>query len=416
MSKIFSVALGILTAIGGFLDIGDLVTNAIVGSRFGLALAWVVPVGVLGICLYANMAGRVAAVSGRATFEIIRERLGPRAAATNLSASFFINLMTLTAEIGGVALALQLATDVGRMMWIPVAAFAVWVVIWRVKFSIMENVTGLLGLCLIVFAVSVFALHPNWGDLMHQATAPAIPEKESAATYWYFAVALFGAAMTPYEVFFFSSGAVEEHWTRKDLGTSRLNVMVGFPLGGILSIAIAACAAIVLLPNQIEVTSLSQTVMPVVAAGGKLALAFVIVGIVAATFGAALETTLSGGYILAQFLGWTMGQVSSARRSSAVPRRDVRGDRGRRRGAVHRYRPDHGHRVLGGLLRDRPAAHLSTDLDRRQRRPVHGRGDEREGDQHARVGVPGHHPRRIAVGDPADDRDGSGKLTTTTYP
>jgi Mn2+/Fe2+ NRAMP family transporter len=308
MAKLFSVALGILTAIGGFLDIGDLVTNAVVGSRFGLALAWVVPVGVLGICLYANMAGRVAAVSGRATFEIIRERLGPKAAASNLSASFLINLMTLTAEIGGVALALQLATDVGRMMWIPVAAFAVWVVIWRVKFSIMENVTGLLGLCLIVFAVSVFALHPNWGDLIHQATAPIIPEQESSATYWYYAVALFGAAMTPYEVFFFSSGAVEEHWTRKDLGTSRLNVMIGFPLGGILSIAIAAGAAIVLLPNQIEVTSLSQTVMPVVAAGGKLALAFVIVGIVAATFGAALETTLSGGYILAQFLGWTWGK------------------------------------------------------------------------------------------------------------
>jgi Mn2+/Fe2+ NRAMP family transporter len=154
----------------------------------------------------------------------------------------------------------------------------------------------------------VFALHPNWGDLIHQATAPIIPEQESSATYWYYAVALFGAAMTPYEVFFFSSGAVEEHWTRKDLGTSRINVMIGFPLGGILSIAIAAGAAIVLLPNQIEVTSLSQTVMPVVAAGGKLALAFVIVGIVAATFGAALETTLSGGYILAQFLGWTWGK------------------------------------------------------------------------------------------------------------
>jgi Mn2+/Fe2+ NRAMP family transporter len=308
MKKIFSVALGILTAIGGFVDIGDLVTNALVGSRFGLALAWVVVVGVVGICLFANMAGRVAAVSGRATFEIIRERLGPRTAAANLSASFFINLMTLTAEIGGVALALQLATDVGRMMWIPVAAFAVWIVVWRVKFSIMENVAGLLGLCLLIFAVSVFALHPNWGDLAHQATAPVIPEKESAATYWYFAVALFGAAMTPYEVFFFSSGAVEEHWKPKDLGTTRLNVIVGFPLGGMLSIAIASSAALVLLPGQVEVTSLSQMVMPVAAAGGKLFLAFVIVGIVAATFGAALETALSGGYILAQFLGWPWGK------------------------------------------------------------------------------------------------------------
>ena len=84
------MTLGILTAIGGFLDIGDLVTNAVVGSRFGLGLAWVVPVGVLRICLFAQMSGRVAAVSGRATFEIIRDRLGPRAALANLGASFFV--------------------------------------------------------------------------------------------------------------------------------------------------------------------------------------------------------------------------------------------------------------------------------------------------------------------------------------
>ena len=308
MKKLFAVALGILTAIGGFLDIGDLVTNAVVGSRFGMALVWVIPVGVVGICLYAEMAGRVAAVSGRATFEIIRERLGPRMAAANLSASFLINLMTVTAELGGIALALQMATDVGPLAWIPVAAFAVWVVIWRVRFQIMENVTGLLGLCLIVFAVSVFVLRPDWHELGRQVLAPVIPETESAATYWYYAIALFGAAMTPYEVFFFSSGAVEEKWTVKDLGTARLNVLVGFPLGGLLSLAIAACATVVLMPAQIEVTSLSQIVMPVIAAGGKLALAFVIIGIVAATFGAALETTLSSGYTLAQFFGWAWGK------------------------------------------------------------------------------------------------------------
>jgi len=46
----------------------------------------------------------------------------------------------------------------------------------------------------------------------------------------------------------------------------------------------------------------------VVAAGGKLALAFVVVGIIAATFGAALETTLSSGYTLAQFFGWAWGK------------------------------------------------------------------------------------------------------------
>ncbi|NKY10165.1 Nramp family divalent metal transporter [Cellulomonas hominis] len=308
MKRLLGVALGVLTAIGGFLDIGDLVTNAVVGSRFGMSLAWAVVVGVVGICLFAQMSGRVAAVSGRATFEIIRERLGPRVALANLSASFVINLLTLTAEVGGIALALQLASSVEPRLWVPVAALAVWLVIWRARFSVMENVTGLLGLCLVVFAVALFLLGPDWGALVDQAVAPHVPPGETAPTYWYYAIALFGAAMTPYEVFFFSSGAVEEGWTSKDLSQSRVNVLVGFPLGGLLSLAIAGCAAVVLLPQAIEVSSLSQIVLPVAEAGGELALAVVIVGLVAATFGAALETTLSGGYTLAQYLGWSWGK------------------------------------------------------------------------------------------------------------
>jgi Mn2+/Fe2+ NRAMP family transporter len=216
--------------------------------------------------------------------------------------------MTLTAEVGGVALALQLASGVQPFLWMPLAAFAVWLVIWRVKFSIMENVTGLVGLTLIVFGVALFLLGPDWGTLREQAMQQTSHPRETPLTYWYYAIALFGAAMTPYEVFFFSSGGVEEKWTVSDLATSRANVMVGFPLGGLLSLAIAACAATVLLPRGIDVDALSQTVLPVAVGAGKLGLAVVILGVVAATFGAALETGLSAGYSLAQFNGWSWGK------------------------------------------------------------------------------------------------------------
>ncbi len=308
MKRLLGVALGILTAIGGFLDIGDIVTNAVVGSRFGMSLGWVVVVGVVGICVFAHMSGKVAAVSGRATFEIIRERLGARAALANLGAPFLINLMTLTAEVGGIALALQLASSVSYLLWVPVAAVAVWLVIWRVRFSIMENVAGLVGLTLVGFAVALFLLGPNWLELGRQALQHVSGSTENTSTYWFYAVALFGAAMTPYEVFFFSSGAVEEGWTAQDLAQSRANVLVGFPLGGLLSLAIAGCAAVVLLPRLIDVSSLSQVVLPVAQAGGTLLLAVIILGVVAATFGAALETTLSAGYTMAQFFGWPWGK------------------------------------------------------------------------------------------------------------
>ena len=309
MKAILALALGVLTAIGGFVDIGDLVTSSVVGSRFGMTLAWVIIVGMVGICLFAQMSGRVAAISGRATFEIIRERLGARVASANITASFLINLLTLTAEVGGVALSMQLASSIEPLLWVPVAAFAVWLVIWRVRFSILENVTGLLGLALIVFAVAVFMLHPNWSELGAQLLQKTPQQSsEAPATYWYFAIALFGSAMTPYEVFFFSSGAVEEKWTAKDLKQSRTNVLVGFPLGAVLSVSIVASSTIVLLPQHIAVTSLSQVALPVAQAGGRIALIIAILGFVAATFGAALETTLASGYALAQFFGWSWGK------------------------------------------------------------------------------------------------------------
>jgi len=122
--------------------------------------------------------------------------------------------------------------------------------------------------------------------------------------------------MTPYEVFFFSSGAVEEHWTVKDLGLNRANVYIGFPLGAFLSLSIMALTTLVFAPRSISVDSLSQVALPVAFAAGKVALAFLIVGIFAATFGAALETALSAGYCIGQYLGWEWGKRLRPREAS----------------------------------------------------------------------------------------------------
>jgi manganese transport protein len=306
--KLLGVTLGVLTAIGGFVDIGDLVTNAAVGARFGMSLAWVVVLGVLGICVFAEMSGRVAAVSGRATFDLIRERLGPRVGLASLFGSMAVTFMTFIAEIGGVALALTLATSVNAFLWMPIVGFAVWVVLWRARFSQIEDVFGLMGLALIVFGVAVWRLGPDWGELWHQAYTTRRPAQESLATYLYYAIALFGAAMTPYEVFFFSSGGVEEKWTAKNLGLMRSNVFLGFPLGGLLSLAIAACTTIVFLPVGVQVDTLGQVALPVAVATGKIGLAIVLVGFFAATFGAACETGLSVGYSVGQYFGWQWGK------------------------------------------------------------------------------------------------------------
>ena len=305
MSKYVQVFLGVLTAVGGFVDIGDLVTSSIAGARFGMALAWVVALGVVGIIVFAEMAGRVAACSGRAVFDLVRERLGPRVALANLTGSMLVTLLTFVAEIGGVALALQLVAGVHYLLIVPLVALLVWLVIWRMKFSALENVFGLLGLTMIVFGIALWRLKPDFGAL-GWVSGPG-PD-QSWLVYAYLAVALLGSAMTPYEVFFFSSGGVEEKWSKSDIGIMRANVFLGFPLGGLLSLAIMGTSAVLLLPAGIEVSSLGEVALPVAVALGKIGLAVALVAFVATTFGAALETGMSCGYTAAQYFGWTWGK------------------------------------------------------------------------------------------------------------
>jgi Mn2+/Fe2+ NRAMP family transporter len=316
VKRLLAVTLGILTAIGGFVDIGDIVSTSEAGSRFGLAHTWVLGVGIVGICVYAEMSGRVTAVSTRPVFDLVRERLGPRVALVNLLGSYLITLLTLAAEIGGVALALQLLSGAPYLLWVPAVAITLWLALWRVKFETLERVFGLAGLSLVVLIMAIFWLHPDGASLLSQATTFRPPPGENWPTYFFMAIALFASAMTPYEVFFFSSGGVEERWTPRDLTISRVNVFLGFPLGGLLAFGFLATSAIVYQPIGVDVSTLGQATLPAGMAFGKVGLGLVILGVFAATFGAAMETSLSAGYTVAQYFGWSWGKYMRPRQAA----------------------------------------------------------------------------------------------------
>ncbi|SCL53607.1 NRAMP family divalent metal transporter [Micromonospora chersina] len=315
MRKLLAATLGVLSAIGGFVDIGDLVAASQAGARFGMAHAWVLLVGVVGICAYAEMAGRIAAVSGRAVFDLVRERLGPRVALLNLVASWLVTVITLAAELGGVALALQLATGLSYLLWVPVAAVAVWLVLWRMRFEVMERVFGLAGLALLVFAVALFALPTDWAELGHGALRVS-PGGETWSVYWFVAVALFASTVSPYEVFFFSSGGVEERWSAADLAHARSNVLIGFPVGGFLALSLIAVATVAYHPSGASLDTLDQVARPVLTALGGAGLAAAVLAFFAVTFGAALETGLSAAYAASQYFGWQWGKRVSPREAA----------------------------------------------------------------------------------------------------
>src|SRR5678816_4866874 len=76
MKKIMEIALGIVTSVGGFLEIGSIATAAQAGADFSFQLIWTILLGSLCIIFLVEQAGRFSAVSGRTIPDAIRERFG----------------------------------------------------------------------------------------------------------------------------------------------------------------------------------------------------------------------------------------------------------------------------------------------------------------------------------------------------
>ncbi len=304
MKALFSIALGVIAAIGGFVDIGDLVFNAQAGSSVGSPVLWAVPVGVLGIMVFAEMSGRIVAASKKPNFVLVKERYGPRLSTFTLVASLVLTVLTLGAELGGLGFVLNYFFDVSVSFFVLVAVIVAGLAIYFLPFGAIERLFGYLGLALVVYVAASINLSPDWGEVGRGF----VPESHSAAVYWYFVVGLVAAALMPYEIYFYSSGAVEEGWGPPEISVNRWNAFLGFGLGGLISVGILLASAQVFKPAGISPTSIGSVALIAQQPYAELGLILAMVGILFAVGGATIDTAFSAAYNLAQHQGWKWGK------------------------------------------------------------------------------------------------------------
>jgi len=304
------LTLGIMTAVGGFVDISELVFAAQAGSMFGYALIWVFAFATIGIIVLGEMSGRVAAIAKQPVFNLMRHRLGLKLGLVTLLASLISNLITCAAEIGGLAIILHLLTGATYMLMAAASVVVLIATIWVLPFKWIERTYGLLGLFMVIFAIALVKAHPPWADVA-AGLVPHIPSGLSSKeliSFAYFTVAIISAVMFPYEAYFYSSGAIEEGWGPKDLVINRLTCIVGFALGSLLAISILASSAHLFGPANIDPELPGSAAMQVALPFGGLGLILALLGMLFAIAGAAVETCLANAYSVAQFFGWAWGR------------------------------------------------------------------------------------------------------------
>ena len=314
MKKLIGITLGIMTALGGFVDLGQIVFTTQAGALFGYHLLWAIVLGTIAIIVYMEMCGRVAVVAHEPVFSVVRTRLGTKLGLATLVASNLLNLLTCAAELGGLAIGIHLLTGWPERAALVGAALGLGVVIFLFRFQWIERFFGLSGLLMCIFAVSAYCLHPDWKGLVYGLSPLWHPSgQKSSLLYAYFAVGIFSAMLMVYEVHFYSSGAMEEDWKPKDLRENFMVASLGSFLGSVLTVGIMVLGAMLFLPRGIFPQQLSTAIFAGSYPFAEKGLALAVLGSLACIGGAAVETALSGGYNVCQFFNWPWGKNMPAK-------------------------------------------------------------------------------------------------------
>src|SRR3954468_8636503 len=154
-----------MTAVGGFVDISELVFAAQAGSIFGYALIWAFAFSTIGIMVFGEMSGRVAAIAKQPVFNLMRHRLGLKLGLLTLAASLVSTLITCAAEVGGMGLILRYLTGAPYLLMAAASVVVLMASMWILPFKWIGGIYGLLGRLMIVFAAALVAIHPPWAKL-----------------------------------------------------------------------------------------------------------------------------------------------------------------------------------------------------------------------------------------------------------
>jgi NRAMP (natural resistance-associated macrophage protein)-like metal ion transporter len=306
LKRFLQITLGIVTSVGGFLEIGSITTAIQAGAVFGYQLLWAILLGTICLIFLVEMSGRLSAVSKHTIVDATRDRFGFPFFAIILVGMVLVSFLVLVAELGGIALSLQILTGIRFPWWAIPVSVGVWLLIWKGTFSLIENGVSILGLVTISFVVAAIKLHPDWSSVA-AGFLTTVPHA-SKTRYGFIAVSILGASISPYLMYFYSSGAIEEKWDESYLPINRVIATIGMTFGGVLSMFVLVVAALALRPRGMDGGKFEQGALMMTTALPKWGFYLFAASMLIACLGAALEISLAIAYFFAQGFGWNWSE------------------------------------------------------------------------------------------------------------
>jgi NRAMP (natural resistance-associated macrophage protein)-like metal ion transporter len=284
-------------------DAGGIATYSVAGAQYGYSLLWsLIPMLIL-LILIQEMVARLGVVTGKGLSDLIRERYGVKITFYTMLALLITNFGNITAEFAGLAASLEIF-GISRYVSVPLGAAAVWYLVVRGNYRVVEKV--FLFACLVYFSyvISGFMAEPPWGEVL---VAMVTPTFHMESSYIFMLMGIIGTTIAPWMQFYQQASIVEKEIHVKDYRYVWWDVVVGCVFAVVVVFFIMVCCAATLHANGILVKSAEDAAVALAPLAGKYASVLFAIGLANASLFAASILPLSTAYSICEGMGWEAG-------------------------------------------------------------------------------------------------------------
>ena len=270
--------------------------------------------------LVQEMTARLALATGKGHAELVMDRYGARWAAVSVLGMAVINFVAYVAEFAGIALGARIV-GISEPVAIMGALAIHAAMVLTGGYTWFERFALVLSLALFSFVVLAVAGRPDMGHLVSDLNP--LPT-DVPNDYFALVVAMIGASIMPWMLFYQQSASVDKKLTREDLRGSRIETLVGAIASQTLMAAIVIAAAAAM--NSAAAVPASATNLADLPEGlARLANSgagwLIAVGLIGSGLLALVVVSLSAAWGVGELLGWPRSlnlKPSQARRFYAL--------------------------------------------------------------------------------------------------
>ncbi len=295
---------GFLSGMAGN-DSSAVTSYSINGASNGYGQLWLMLISTPMLQAVQYACGKIGRVTQQGLAVILREHYGRRVALPASLILIISNVALIAADLVAIGSGLQLLTGLAWEWFVVPVAVGLWYLTVFESFGTIKKIFIVMSLAFVSYLITGIFSGANWGTVLRDTFVPQIGFDFATISS---AVALLGATVSPYTIYWQVQGEKEQKRSgnkQQQIKFAALDIATGTISGNIIAYFIIVCTSATLFAHHKQIATAADAAQALAPLVGQYAKYLFAIGLIGAGLVAIPVLLASTSYAASEAFGWT---------------------------------------------------------------------------------------------------------------